>query len=77
VVGGNKYSILFYSILFLRVLRLEVSVNNVYIKNQFQTTFAQSGGRGEYNALEEEERKNSASGFKAQGATGKAPRKDW
>jgi hypothetical protein len=28
----------------LRVLRLEVSVNNVYISNQFQTTFAQGGG---------------------------------
>jgi hypothetical protein len=30
--------------LLLRVLRLEVSVYNVYIKNQFQTTFAQGGG---------------------------------
>jgi hypothetical protein len=30
----------------LRVLRLEVSVYNVYITNQFQTTFG-SGGRGE------------------------------
>jgi hypothetical protein len=31
----------------LRVLtRLEVSVYNVYIKNQFQTTFAQEGGGG-------------------------------
>jgi hypothetical protein len=29
----------------LRVLRLEVSLYNVYIKNQFQITFAQ-GGRG-------------------------------
>jgi hypothetical protein len=29
----------------LRVLRLEVSEYNVYITNQFQTTFAQ-GGRG-------------------------------
>jgi hypothetical protein len=28
----------------LRVLRLEVSVYNVYITNQFQTTFAQKGG---------------------------------
>jgi hypothetical protein len=28
----------------LRVLRLEVSVNNVYITNQFETTFAQVGG---------------------------------
>jgi hypothetical protein len=30
----------------LRVLRLEVSVYNVYITNQFQTTFAQGGGGG-------------------------------
>jgi hypothetical protein len=30
----------------LRVLRIEVSVYNVYITNQFPTTFAQ-GGRGE------------------------------
>jgi hypothetical protein len=30
-----------------RVLRLEVSVNNVYITNQFQTTFAQGGRGGE------------------------------
>jgi hypothetical protein len=29
-----------------RVLRLEVSVYNVYITNQFQTTFAQGGGGG-------------------------------
>jgi hypothetical protein len=29
----------------LRVLRLEVSVYNVYVTNQFQTTFTQ-GGRG-------------------------------
>ncbi len=29
----------------LKILRLEVSVYNVYITNQFQTTFAQ--GRGE------------------------------
>jgi hypothetical protein len=28
----------------LRVLRLEVSVYNVYITNQFQSTFAQGGG---------------------------------
>jgi hypothetical protein len=28
----------------LRVLRLEVSLYNVYITNQFQTTFAQRGG---------------------------------
>jgi hypothetical protein len=28
----------------LRVLRLEVSVNNVYSINQFQTTFAGGGG---------------------------------
>ncbi len=30
----------------LRVLRLEVSVNNVYITNQFQPTFAQGGQGG-------------------------------
>ncbi len=30
----------------LRVLRLEVSVYNVYITNQFQTTFAQVGEGG-------------------------------
>ncbi len=30
----------------LRVLRLEVSVHNVYITNQFQTTFARGGGGG-------------------------------
>jgi hypothetical protein len=30
----------------LRVLKLEVSVNNVYITNQFQTTFAQGGRVG-------------------------------
>jgi hypothetical protein len=30
----------------LKELRLEVSVYNVYITNQFQTTFAK-GGRGE------------------------------
>ncbi len=30
----------------LRVLRLEASVNNVYIKNQFQTTFGGVGGGG-------------------------------
>jgi hypothetical protein len=30
----------------LRVLRLEVSIYNVYITNQFQTTFAQWGGGG-------------------------------
>jgi hypothetical protein len=28
----------------LRVLRLEVSVHNVYITNQFQSTFAQGDG---------------------------------
>ncbi len=38
----------------LRVLRLEVSVYNVYLTNQFQTTFSQ-GGRGgrEWNSLVE------------------------
>jgi hypothetical protein len=30
----------------LRVLKLEVSVYNVYITNQFQTTFAGGGGEG-------------------------------
>jgi hypothetical protein len=30
----------------LRVLRLEVSVYNVYITSQFQTTFAQGVGEG-------------------------------
>ncbi len=30
----------------LRVLRSEVSVYNVYITNQFQTTFAREGGGG-------------------------------
>jgi hypothetical protein len=30
----------------LRILRLEVSEYNVYIANQFQTTFAQWGGGG-------------------------------
>jgi hypothetical protein len=29
----------------LRVLRLEVSVYNVYITNQLQTTFAQGGSK--------------------------------
>jgi hypothetical protein len=36
-------SLRFLSII-LRVLRLEVSVYNVYITNEFQTTFAQGGG---------------------------------
>jgi hypothetical protein len=30
----------------LRVLRLEVSTYNLYISNQFQTTFARGGGGG-------------------------------
>ncbi len=30
----------------MKVLRLEVSVYNVYIASQFQTTFAQVGGGG-------------------------------
>jgi hypothetical protein len=30
----------------LRVLRLEVNVFNVYIQNQFQTTFAEGGREG-------------------------------
>jgi hypothetical protein len=33
-----------FSGIILRVCRLEVSVCNVYITNQFQTTFAQGGG---------------------------------
>ncbi len=33
----------------LRVLRLEISVYNVYIKNQFQTTFAGGGGGGKFH----------------------------
>ncbi len=38
----------------LRVLRLKVSVYNVYITNQFQTTFARGGGGGgELNPLAE------------------------
>jgi hypothetical protein len=37
-----QISLRFLGIL-LRVLRLEVSVYNVYITNQFQTTFAQEG----------------------------------
>ncbi len=36
----------------LRVLRLEVSVYNVYIRNQCQTTFAQ-GAAGEQNLIVE------------------------
>jgi hypothetical protein len=36
----------------LRVLRLEVSVYNVYITDQFQTTFTRGGGGG-VNPLEE------------------------
>jgi hypothetical protein len=36
----------------LRFLRLEVSIYNVYITNQFQTTFAQRG-EGEYNPVAE------------------------
>jgi hypothetical protein len=45
----------------LRVLRLEVSVCNVYITNQFQTTFAQeergvkSAIRGDYEWNSKEE----------------------
>ncbi len=37
--------------LILRCLRLEVYVYNVYITNQFQTTFAQGEGWGEENQL--------------------------
>ncbi len=35
----------FFLGIILRVFRLEVSVYNVYITNQFQTTFAQGGER--------------------------------
>jgi hypothetical protein len=44
----------------LRVLRLEVSVYNVYIANQFQTTFARgAGGGGVLNLfLEEKQEEN-------------------
>ncbi len=37
----------------MRVLRLEVSVYNVYITNQCQTTFARGEGGGGYDPLEE------------------------
>jgi hypothetical protein len=37
------------TISFLRFLTLEVSVYNVYITNQFQTTFARGGGGGGVN----------------------------
>ncbi len=49
-VGGDRSRIVERTIslrflgIILRVLRLEVSVNNVYIKNQFQPTFARKGG---------------------------------
>ncbi len=32
------------NVISLRFLRLEVSVYNIYITNQFQTTFASGGG---------------------------------
>jgi hypothetical protein len=35
----------------LRVLRLEVSLYNVYLTTQFQTTFTQ-GGRGDKSVVE-------------------------
>jgi hypothetical protein len=38
-----NFSLRFHSII-LRVLRLEVFLDNVYITNQFQTTFAQGEG---------------------------------
>jgi hypothetical protein len=41
-IHEHKYLFSFLGII-LRVLRLEVSINNVYITNQFQTTFAQGG----------------------------------
>jgi hypothetical protein len=43
--GDGNIEKLFFTV--LRVLRLEVSMYNVYITNQFQTTFAQGGGGGE------------------------------
>ncbi len=42
-IHERKISLRFLGII-LRVLRLEVSEINVYITNQFQTTFAQRGG---------------------------------
>jgi hypothetical protein len=44
----------------LRVLRLEISVYNVYIANQFQTTFARRavGGVKKYLFLEEKQEEN-------------------
>ncbi len=44
-IHERTFSLRFLGII-LRVLRLEVSVYNVYISNQFQTTFAQGGGGG-------------------------------
>jgi hypothetical protein len=41
----HTISLRFLSII-LRVLKLEVSVNNVFITEQFQTPFAQRGGGG-------------------------------
>jgi hypothetical protein len=48
----NKISLRFLGII-LRVLKLEVSVYNVFITNQFQTTFARGGGGGGGNPLVE------------------------
>ncbi len=45
-VHGRKISLRFLGLI-LRVLRLEVSVDNVYITNQFQTNLLQGGGGGE------------------------------
>ncbi len=35
-----------FLVIIVRVVRLEVFVYNVYITNDFQTTFALGGGRG-------------------------------
>ncbi len=47
----KRISLRFLGII-LRVLRLEVSVNNVNINNQFQTTFAHVGGGGVKSLVE-------------------------
>ncbi len=42
--GHRSWISLMFRGIILRVLGLEVSIYNVYIPNQFQTTFAQVGG---------------------------------
>jgi hypothetical protein len=44
-IHGCTISLRFLGIIMI-VLRLEVFVHNVYITNQFQTSFAQEGGGG-------------------------------